>query len=207
MAMSARDALFLNDYLVSRHPEKAALAAGFAASTARTKAYQWVSDRKHKPDLFDAIAAADAKVAAKLDVTLERIKREVAKVAFAEMGDVTSWGTKEVAIGFDDDGKRLMPEDIGQAVVVRYVEAPYVTPFNSEDLPEHVRGAVAEVGLGREGFKIKMHPKLQALDMLTKMVGGYAPEEHVLRGPDGRPIQADVTITPADAYRALKEAG
>lgn len=45
------------EYLVDLKAERAAKVAGFGVAVARSHAYQWVSDRKHKPHVYDAIHA------------------------------------------------------------------------------------------------------------------------------------------------------
>lgn len=50
-----REAIFVDEYLVDLNPERAAIAAGYSKSMARSKAYQWVSNGKVKPHVFDAI--------------------------------------------------------------------------------------------------------------------------------------------------------
>jgi len=53
-----REKIFVDDYLIHFNPEKAALTAQYSASTARTKAFQWVSNGKQKSHVFNAITKA-----------------------------------------------------------------------------------------------------------------------------------------------------
>jgi len=52
---NAKDDLFVAEYLIDLDPKRAALAAGFSMTTAATKAYQWVSNGKVKPHVFEEI--------------------------------------------------------------------------------------------------------------------------------------------------------
>lgn len=115
----------------------------------------------------DHIAARVAEIvgrgAAKAEVTVERVLAEIAKIAFSDLADVTDWGVREVAFGYDGDGRQLRAEDIGEAAMVRYVDAPFVKPINRDDLTPQARAAVSEVALTKDGFRIKMHDKNAAL--------------------------------------------
>ena len=62
--LSARERVFVDEYLVNLKPEQAALKAGYAKSTANTKAYTWVRESKcpaNKLHVLHAITAAKAK--------------------------------------------------------------------------------------------------------------------------------------------------
>ena len=50
-----RETIFVDEYIVDLDAERAALAAGYSKSMARSKAYQWVSSGKVKPHVFEAI--------------------------------------------------------------------------------------------------------------------------------------------------------
>jgi phage terminase small subunit len=186
--LDAREQLFVAAYLIDLDPKQAALTAGYSATMATTKAYQWVSNGKVKPHVYAAVQAAIEKRAKRSTVTADRVLAELAKIGFSNLSDVTDWGTKEVAFGFDDDGKRLRPEDIGDATVVTYADAPFVKPINRDDLPPDIRAAVAEVSLGRDGFKIKMHDKGAALALMARHLGMLVDKSEI-SGPNGSPIQ------------------
>lgn len=188
---------FVEEYLVDLNATQAAIRAGYSEKTARAMG----SENLTKPAVQAAITARRQVVTAKVDVTVERVVAELAKIGFASLGDVTDWGVKEVAIGYDADGKRLRAEDIGDAAVVHYVDAPWVRPINRDDLPPDVRAAVSEVSLGREGFKIKMHDKVGALRDLGRYLGMFI-DKSELAGPGGGPIKVDLV----DKLSALPKA-
>lgn len=62
--LSAQEQVFVDEYLLCLKPEQAAIKAGYAESTAKSKAYTWVSEGKcpkNKMHVFEAIQAAKAK--------------------------------------------------------------------------------------------------------------------------------------------------
>lgn len=167
MALNAKQERFVAEYLIDLNATQAAVRSGYSARTAYSIGQRLL---KHV-EVDAAIASAQTERSQRTEITADQVLRELAKVGFANLSDVTDWGTKEVAFGYDGDGKKLRPEDIGEAALVQYVEAPFVTPINRDDLPPEIRAAVSEVSLGRDGFKIKMHDKNSALVQLGRHLG------------------------------------
>lgn len=196
MALTHKQQRFITAYLRTGNATQAAIEAGYSERSAYAIGYE----NLNKPEIFAEIEGFFQR---ELDLSYDRVRREFAALGAASIRDVLSWGVGKVKIGFDADGKRLAPSDIMDAVMVMEVEEPFVRPLNSADLPAHIAAAVSEVSLGKEGFKIKMHSKLDALDKLAKMLGYYAPEKHELTGPGGAPIAAEVEVSPAEAYQKM----
>jgi phage terminase small subunit len=197
MALSAKKAQFVREYLVDLNATQAAIRAGFSEKTAYSQGQRLLKD----VEVAAAVELAQAKRAERTEITQDQVLRELAAVGFARLSDVTDWGTKEVAFGYDEDGKKLRAEQIGDAVMVQYVDAPFVTPLNRDELPDAVRAAVAEVSLGKEGFKIKMHDKVGALEKIGRHLGMFKERvEH--SGPGGGPIET-TNVSDRDLAKAL----
>ena len=64
-----------------------------------------------------------------------------------------------------------------------------VTLKDSEDLPSDITAAVAEVSQTKEGVKIKLHSKLDALTKLGQKHGLFIERQEV-SGPGGAPVRA-----------------
>lgn len=167
--LTPRQQRFVDEYLIDLNATQAAIRAGYSAKTA----YSIGDETLKKPEVAAAVAAAQAARSKRTEITADQVLQELARVGFTNLSDVTDWGVKEVAFGYDDDGKKLRPEEIGEAALVRYVDAPFVTPVNRDDLSEAARAAVSEVSLGRDGFKIKMHDKNGALLQLGRHLGMF----------------------------------
>lgn len=131
------------------------------------------------------------RAAAKTEITAARVLEELAKIAFSDLADVADWGVKEIAFGFDGDGKQLRPEDIGEAAMVRYAEAPFLRLVDRDALTPAARAAVSEVALTKDGFRIKMHDKGAALNLLARHVG--------LLGDEGGGPTITVNVAVVDA--------
>jgi phage terminase small subunit len=72
-----------------------------------------------------------------LDVTLDRVMLELAHVAFADVGEICKWN-----------------------------QSGFVEFKPSEEMPRSVRCAVQSVELTKDGMRVKMHPKMPALEKL-----------------------------------------
>ena len=86
MALTAKQQRFVSEYLIDLNATQAAIRAGYSAKTAEQIGYQLLQ----KTSVAAEIAKAQAKKAEKLDVTAERIVRELAKLGFSNMQDYVS---------------------------------------------------------------------------------------------------------------------
>lgn len=55
--LDPRETVFVEEYLIDLNPKRAAKVAGYSATMAASKAYQWVCNGKAKPHVFAAIQA------------------------------------------------------------------------------------------------------------------------------------------------------
>ena len=90
------------------------------------------------------------------DVTAERVVRELARVAFADIRDALTWR----------DETRLVREDGKETVLPAAVMLK-----NSDDLDEDIAAAISEVVQTSSGLKIKLYDKRAALIDLGKYFG------------------------------------
>lgn len=187
--LTPKQARFVEEYLVDLNATQAAIRAGYSERTARSVGHENLT----KPDITEAIQAARAALSQRTEITQDRVLTELARIGFCSLSQVTNWGVKEVAFGYDSDGRKLPPEQIGEAALVRYVDAPFVTPIDRDDLPEDVRAAVAEVALTKDGFRIKMHDKAGALAQIGRHLGMFV-DKHEHTGAGGGPIRVAPTI-------------
>jgi len=86
--LTAKSAAFIEYCLVDPNYTKAAIAAGYSPRTASAMAYKLV---RH-PSVKAELARRRAQQAKKMEITQEKVLQEIARVAFANMGDFASWG-------------------------------------------------------------------------------------------------------------------
>lgn len=171
--LSAQEADFVREFLVDLNATQAAIRARYSAKTAYSAGQRLLK----RVEVIAEIRRAMAERAERTNVKADNVVRELARIAFANVSDIVAWGSREVQIGFDADGKRLPPDRITEAVMVRTELAPYVDAVESKDLSPDVSAAVSEVSLGKDGLKIKMHSKTQALEQLGRHLGLFAKDK------------------------------
>lgn len=81
--LSARERIFVREYLVDFNASRAAARAGYSPKAAPHHAHRV----KNRPRVRAAIEAALAARASKLEITAERVLRELALMGFANLGD------------------------------------------------------------------------------------------------------------------------
>lgn len=93
------------------------------------------------------------------EITQERVLRELAKLAFADIRNVVSWGDTTIR------------EEVGMDGEV--IERPYhgVAVRNSEDIDPDAAAAITEISEGRDGIKVKLADKKGALELLARHMG------------------------------------
>lgn len=141
--LTPKQARFVEEYLVDLNAAAAARRAGYSASRSEAMGYENLT----KPDIRNAIEAAQRERSARTGITADRVIAEIAKIAFADPRKVMSWGP---------DGVELLPSD-----KLSDADAAIVS---------EVSESVSQSG---SSIKIKLNSKLDALEKLAKHVGVY----------------------------------
>jgi len=92
--LTAKQKLFVGEYLVDLNATKAALRAGYSPKSAN----QIGTENLVKPLIKGAIDAAIAKRAVKLEISQDAVVQELARVAFSNIADVAQWGPNGVSV-------------------------------------------------------------------------------------------------------------
>jgi hypothetical protein len=151
--LSHQQQRFCDEYLTHFNAFKAAITAGYSANTASKGALL------HVPKIQLYLKNAMAKTANRLEITHDMILRELAKVAFANMGNY-----------YDEYAclKRLKDLTVDEKAAIAYY-----------DFVEIQDGEGYRVGTQS---KIKLHNKMSALDKIARHLGFYGT---VARNQDG----------------------
>ena len=86
--LNARDKRFVDEYIIDLDPQRAAIAAGYSATVARTKAYLWVSNSKTKPLVFDAVQKAMEKRSERTKITADMVLQRYWMMATADPNEI-----------------------------------------------------------------------------------------------------------------------
>jgi phage terminase small subunit len=135
---------FCDEYLVSFNAYRAAMLAGYSENTARK------AELLHLPKIQDYLKAAMNKTADRLQITHDMILRELAKVAFSNMGNY-----------YDNNGV-LKP--------MNELTDDEKAAINQYQVLDAVDGDGQRIG---ELSKIKLHNKMSALDKIARHLNFY----------------------------------
>jgi len=110
-----------------------------------------------------ALEKAFQKKVGRIEVTVDNVVEELRRIGFADVRSVAG------------------------------VTGGSVVAVNSDDWTPEEAAAVAELADTKEGVRIKLHPKLPALESLAKHLGLYRPEAlDVNLRSDGAPVQVQI---------------
>lgn len=141
--LTPKQARFVEEYLVDLNAAAAARRAGYSASRSEAMGYENLT----KPDIRNAIEAAQRERSARTGITADRVIAEIAKIAFADPRKVMTWGPGGIEL------------------------------FDSSSLTDADAAMISEVSesISQSGssVKVKLNSKLDALEKLAKHMGVY----------------------------------
>jgi phage terminase small subunit len=141
--LTDRQRRFVEEYLVDCNAARAAVRAGYSPNAAEKAGYRL----KKIPAVREALDAAFEVKRQGAEVDRERIIRELARIAFADISEFAAW---------DERG-------------LSFKEASVLTPEQTACVAE-----VAESGTGgTKKLRIKLHSKTKAIEALCRLLGLY----------------------------------
>ncbi len=147
---------FVAEYLKDLNATRAAMRAGYSEKTSHVQGPRLLGE----PDVKAAVDAAIARRNKRLEISQDRIVKELAKVGLADIKDYLSYRTALTQVDVTDDGEP----------VIDY--APVIELVPSEDVDGTV---IQEVSLSAKGvFSFKLQDKLKALELLGRHLGMFA---------------------------------
>jgi len=172
--------VFVDEYVVTNDPRGAAIAAFRDANSGHPRAARSPEPRAlemmRKPLVQAAIAERMKAVMDRLDISAERVLSEVAKIAFANMGDyIRVTGAGETVTDFSEVNKDQLAA-VSEIVVEEYTEG------RGEDAEQVKRN------------KFKLHDKLSALDKLMRYHGLYKEDNKREMTVNGKIVNTNVNV-------------
>ena len=148
---------FCREYIVDYNAQKAGERAGYAKKNARIVCCQILA----KTEAKKFIKALQEEVADRLNITVDRVLCEYAKLAFTDLPGIVNWDKGCMRI---EDFEKLSPD---QRACIKKFKAKTVNKIlDGESYPVDV-------------VEIELHDKRGALDMLGKHLGMFV-EKHDL---------------------------
>jgi len=191
-----REAMFVLEYLKDLRVERAAMAAGYAATVAKTHAYTWVRDTKVKPKVYAAVQHALALRRDQMQITADMVVSRLKALAYADMRKVAAWRAHRIS-ETDETGEG------GDTITIRETTSNTVEIVPSDILDDDSAAAIKSIKQDKDGnVTVEMHNPVPALMALAKHLGIM--DERVRHlGPSGGPVQVITTdMTPEEAAKA-----
>lgn len=152
MPLSRKHQKFVTHYLAHGNAAEAARAAGYSAGTAWTQGWRLLN----RQDVADAVREGQlAQRPGPAPVTSDRVIEEIAKVAFANVGDY---------MRFQPDGSAWV--DLSSMTPE---QAAAIAEITVEEFPDRSTPEKREV----RRVKVKFHSKKDAFDQLMRHFGAY----------------------------------
>lgn len=170
-ALSERERIFCEEYMVDLCATQAAIRAGYSPKSAQKIGWKML----HKGRVAAEIARQMALRSVRTGVTADRVVRELARVAFVNPADVIDMDTATVK-------PDASPEDLACVAGCK------------------VKTMTGENGTMEER-EVRLNDKIKALDMLCKHLGIYKDGRGVFKMPgadgDGDGVETGVVLLPA----------
>lgn len=162
MALTKKQELFVKEYLIDLNATQAAIRAGYSKKTA----YAIGAENLKKPQIQEAISAVYKPVMEDLDITIERVLKELSCSAFLDIREL-----------FDANGNMKAIKDLPEEVARSIGGIEHVTVGGKDD----------EASI-QYTSKIRLIDKKGSLELLGKHLKMFADRvEHT--GEDGGPIK------------------
>lgn len=105
LGLKQRRTRFIKEYLIDQNATRAAIAAGYSEKTARSQGQRLLT----KVDIRSQIETQNAKVNAKLELTAERVKQEIARLCYYDPANYFEEdGSPKKFADMDEDSRRAI---------------------------------------------------------------------------------------------------
>ena len=166
MKLTAKQIRFVDEYLVDFNATQAAIRAGYSPKTAATAAARLLRNVNIQAE----IARRQKDLQKRTEVSQDRVVKELARIAFANIADYIHVETQTRT---KDDGTEITYQTV---------------MFNeTQELSADQRAALAVVKQSVNGFELKLHDKIKALELLGRHIGMFN-DKLSLSGTDGGPL-------------------
>ncbi|MFD1407534.1 terminase small subunit [Kroppenstedtia eburnea] len=95
--LTSKQQRFVEEYLVDLNATQAAIRAGYSQRNAGKIGHELLGKEK----IAEAIDRAKAERSERTEVSQDMVVKQLAKIAFADIKDVVSWGGKEIEVETD----------------------------------------------------------------------------------------------------------
>lgn len=138
--LNARRLAFCREYVIDHIAAQAAIRAGYTEKSSRTTSTRLMANAS----IREEIARLEAQTNERLEITAERVRAEIAKIAFVDVSGIID----------KFDGQKLIFKGL-------------------EEIPDNIKPAIKSIKQTSDGIAVELWSKERALDMLAKHVDLY----------------------------------
>lgn len=164
VALTEKQQLFCDEYLIDLNATQAAIRAGYSERTAAAQAARLLTNVK----IQEYIQKRKQDRVERTEITQDRVLQELAVIAFSNAADYAAVVEKQATFKCEDGSEIGLFDDDGSPVMYRTVE-----PVLTQNLTENQKRALAVIKKGRDGFEVKPYDKIRALELLGKHIGMF----------------------------------
>jgi len=162
MALTPKQARFVEEYLIDLNATQAAIRAGYSEKTAQEQGSRLLSNVMVAKAIQDAMASRSKRT----EIDQDKVLGELAKIGFLDIRKAVKWGRSPI----DTESENASPNGLGLYPVE-------LVP--SDEMDDATAAAVSEVSLTQVGVKIKVHDKLAALEKIGKHLGMFVDRQEI----------------------------
>jgi phage terminase small subunit len=182
--LTAKEITFCYKLLEGMSTKDAAIASGFKESIA-TQASRWIRedrDNSSKPHVWDYFQNILKKKLRLHDVTVDNILNELRIIAFSSLEHFIDLPTRAELMAEAQEAKALEYGSSPAAVDEwkKYRPGSYIKLKAMDDIPRQLIPAIQEITESKDGIRIKLHSKLDAIEKLAKYLAMYLDKDHKL---------------------------
>lgn len=166
--MNAKQQRFVDEYLVDLNATQAAIRAGYSEKTAGQMGF----DLLKKPEIADAVAAAQQKRAERTHITQDRVLQELARVAFSDLRKAFKPdGALKLPQEMDDDTAAALAGIDTQTTTIGGAEDP--TTLTTKKIKVFDKGAALTLAMRHLGMFEKDNKQAAGgfVDLLARLNG------------------------------------
>lgn len=164
--LNEKQKLFCKEYIIDLNAYQAAIRAGYAEKTAKTKAHKWLEKASFRAYLTELMADREKRTM----ITQDMVVSEIAKLAFA---NATTYASVEKVKLFDINRDDDVEEDDFDDVAPETVEIDGVKIKRTAQLSDEQKAAIVGIKQGKFGIEIKLADKVKALELLGRHLGMF----------------------------------
>jgi phage terminase small subunit len=158
MGLTPKQVRFCEEYIIDLNATQAAIRAGYSAKTANEQGSQTLAILS----VQEYIQELKEERSSRTEVTADRVIKELAAIAFANIDDFVKVVEVEVkTVEFDEEGEPI--ESIRMHKMVNVYETDKV---DQAKIP-----AIASIKQSRDGIELKTHDKIKSLELLGRHLG------------------------------------